>query len=102
AVVPGNYSLSGADAHRVGGFSGNLPSEGGLLKRVPVAGVEALFAQGAGVPVSAETKLPQALQGHWSPPVEPRPLLLVLLLLVLALETLLANKFYRREPEAQP
>jgi hypothetical protein len=37
------------------------------------------------------------LAGHWNEPLELFPYLMVLLLFVLALENLLANKFYRRE-----
>ena len=40
----------------------------------------------------------QALQDYWSEPVEIFPYVMVLLLLLLALENLLANKFYRQEP----
>jgi hypothetical protein len=42
--------------------------------------------------------LREALQGHWSQPVELFPWLMILLLLVLAVENLLANRFYRQAP----
>jgi len=53
--------------------------------------------------INADQKidLSEALQNHWSQPVELLPTLMILLLLVLAVENLLANKFYRREPESK-
>jgi hypothetical protein len=100
AVQPGNYTLED-DTRQVGGFSVNLPPEEGNLARVPVADIESLFGPGAVVPLERRTPLREALQGHWGQPLELFPLLMVLLLLLLAVENLLANKFYRREPEAQ-
>ena len=39
----------------------------------------------------------EALSGHWSEPMELFPWLMVALLLLLAVENLLANKFYKRD-----
>ena len=39
------------------------------------------------------------MKDRWAQPVEVAPALLVLLLLILALENLLANKFYKRPAE---
>jgi hypothetical protein len=100
AVAPGNYTVEGDEEKRVASFSVNMPREECVLQRVSTAEIEALFGSGAVVPVDFQTNLRDALHGHWSQPLELLPLLLVALLLMLALENLLANKFYRREPEA--
>ena len=43
------------------------------------------------------TNLHDIMQGQWSEPVEMFPSLMVAILLMLALENLLANRFYKRE-----
>jgi hypothetical protein len=106
AVAPGNYSVEGegkreADAKRVVQFSVNLAPEECSLDRVPPREVEALFGQESVVPLDLRTKLGEVIRSHWSQPEELLPYLLVLLLLLLAVENLLANKFYRKEPDAQ-
>jgi hypothetical protein len=68
------------------------------LTKVPAAEIERLFGGGAVVPLDRGTKVRQALEGYWSEPVELLPYALLLLLLLLAFENLLANKFYRQEP----
>jgi hypothetical protein len=100
AVVPGNYAVHG-EGKRVASFSVNLPQEETVLQRLPVEAVESLFGKGAVVPVDVRADLRAAMSGQWSQPVELFPFLMVVLLFVLAVENLLANKFYRREPEAQ-
>jgi hypothetical protein len=99
AVVPGHYTVEGLDGKRTAAFSVNMPPEECLLTRVPLEEIEALFGPAAVVPVERRGSLREALQGHWSQPVELFPLLMIVLLLVLAVENLLANKFYKREPE---
>jgi hypothetical protein len=101
AVMPGHYSVEGLDGKRTAAFSVNLPPEESVLQRVPPEDIEALFGAGAVVPVERRGNLREALQGHWSQPVELFPVLMIVLLLALAVENLLANKFYRREPEPQ-
>jgi hypothetical protein len=98
AVKEGNYKLIG-DGKEIAAFSLNVSPEESLLDRVPPETIEALFGEGALLPLGAKTNLREALQGHWSQPVEMLPWLMILVLLVLAVENLLANKFYRREPE---
>jgi hypothetical protein len=100
AIKPGNYVIE-ADGKRVASFSVNLSPEETVLQRLPVAQVESLFGKGAIVPVDVRADLRTAMSGQWSQPVELFPFLMVALLFVLAVENLLANKFYRREPEAQ-
>jgi hypothetical protein len=97
---PGNYAVAGEGGKPVAAFSVNLPQEEIVLDRLPAAEVEALFGRGAVLPVDGRADLRAAMSGQWSQPVELFPFLMVLILFVLAVENLLANKFYRREPQA--
>ncbi|MCC6418759.1 MAG: BatA domain-containing protein [Gemmataceae bacterium] len=98
AAAPGNYAVAG-EGKKTAFFSVNLTTEEALLTRVPVKDVEAVFGRGSVLPLDVQAELGDSLSGHWSQPVELFPFLMVLLLLVLAVENLLANRFYRREPE---
>jgi hypothetical protein len=97
AVMPGNYTVIGADGKRTSCFSLNIPPDESQLTPVPAEQIEALFGLGALLPLDSKRSLHEALQSHWNQPVELLPWLMMLLLLVLAVENLLANKFYRRE-----
>lgn len=103
AENPGNYALdvlAGEAANkRVGAFSVNVPSEESDLTRVPAKEIESLLGAGSVTSVDPKASIREALEGHWSEPLELFPLLMIILLLVLALENLLANKFYRRDNE---
>lgn len=104
ATSPGNYVVDGVGREakgnsRVAAFSVNLPGEESDLTRVPAEEIEAVFGPGSVVPIERNVDIQAALKGHWSEPVELFPFLMVLLLFVLAVENLLANKFYRRETE---
>src|SRR5262249_42648475 len=99
ALMPGNYLLVGGNDEWRTGFSMNVPPEESNLTQVPVPEIEKLFGPGSVLPVGHNINFKDALQGHWSQPVELLPWLMILLLLVLAVENLLANKFYRRAPQ---
>ena len=60
---------------------------------------EALFGIDSVVTVDQDLSLTEVLRQQWGEPLELFPYLMILLLLLLALENLLANKFYRREAE---
>jgi hypothetical protein len=101
-VTPGNYTLlGGADEKPAAWFSVNAPAGESQLTRVPVDQIEAVLGEGSVLPVGRSTSLRDALQGHWGQPLELFPWLMIFLLLVLAVENLLANKFYRREPQQE-
>jgi hypothetical protein len=100
AIQPGNYKLLGNES-RVSAFTLNVPSEENRLTRVPIEQIESLLGEGAVISADKTIDLGEALQNHWSQPVELLPTLMILLLLLLAVENLLANKFYRKEPEAK-
>jgi hypothetical protein len=101
-VAPGSYVVVGGTgddtpASAVGGFSVNVPPEESDLTRVPIREVEDLLGGDAVVPVERQTPLRESLRGHWSQPLELFPFLMMLLLLLLAVENLLGNRFYRKE-----
>ncbi len=103
--APGNYVLQGNLPNQERGdtlarFSLNVPGEESDLSRAPLAEIEPLLGKDAVRAVRQAVDLADALQGQWSEPVELYPLLMVVLLLALALENLLANKFYRQQGEA--
>src|SRR5262249_23920998 len=104
ATSPGNWSVDGvekAGATPLAGFSLNVPSRESDLTRVGAAEIEMLLGNDSLVPIDRKADLRDALEGHWSHPIELFPFLMVLLLFVLAVENLLANKFYKREPEGE-
>ena len=96
AEAPGNYLLEGPAHQTVAAFSVNVPSEESDLTRVPVREIESLFGPAAVIPVDRKANIRDILKDHWSEPLELFPLLMVLLLVFLAVENLLSNKFYRR------
>jgi hypothetical protein len=95
AAEPGNYKLG--DDGGVARFSVNLPAAESDLSRTPVSQIEAVLGHDAVLAVEARTDLQEAMRGHISNPWELFPVLMVVLLVVLAVENLLANRFYRRE-----
>jgi hypothetical protein len=100
AVQPGNYALYSPDGKAVAYFSLNLPPAETMLRRVPPEQIEELLGKSSLLPVSQGKTLHEAIKGHWNQPVELFPWLMILLLLLLAVENLFANKFYRREGAA--
>jgi hypothetical protein len=100
AVQPGNYKIFDPDGKPMTAFSMNVAAEETVLTpRLPVDKVEELFGPDAVLPIDYKTTLFEAMQIHWNQPVELLPWLMILLLVVLAVENLLANKFYRHAPE---
>ena len=99
AVSPGNFRVYGNDGKPMAAFSLNIPPEESQLVPVAAEKIETLFGPNSILSLDQKANLHEALQGHWSQPVELLPWLMVLLLLLLAIENLLANKFYRRAPE---
>ncbi|HJT79399.1 MAG TPA: BatA domain-containing protein [Gemmataceae bacterium] len=98
AVAAGNYTVRDGDNKVVGGFSINVRPEECQLTRDPdtVKQIESLLGPNAVLPVGHAVSLHDALQHHWRQPVELLPWLMLAVLLALAFENLLANKFYRR------
>jgi hypothetical protein len=95
----GNYTITGTNGDRSEAthkFSVNVASEESDLTRVPVAEIEALLGKDALVPQDRKKSLIDTL--NWNEPMELFPWLMILLLFLLALENLLANRFYRQDP----
>src|SRR5262249_8162670 len=90
AAMPGNVNLFG-EGQPVAGFSMKAPPEESQLTPVPAEQIEALFRDNAILRVDPKSSLQEALQGHWTQPVDLLPYLMILLLLALAVENLLAN-----------
>src|SRR5262249_7538702 len=78
------------------GFSLNAPADESNLERLPVEPIEAMFGQHRVFAADKERKLQDIMVGNFSPPIDLFPFLMILLLLVLAFENLLSNKFYRQ------
>ena len=74
----------------------NLTPEEVTPVRLPVAIIENVFGDGAIVPADRRADLRQLLAGHWHEPIELFPYFMIGILLLLALENLLSNRFYRR------
>jgi hypothetical protein len=102
AVQPGNYQVyDPTNNQRVASFSLNAPAEESQLDRVPVDQIESVLGPGSVLRVERGSTLAATIQGHWLQPLELFPWLMIIVLLVLAVENLLANKFYRRQTPAQ-
>jgi hypothetical protein len=105
----GNFTVRGTkEQGKPGGpeswlakFSLNPAPAESLLDRVPVDSIEPLLGPGSVVPVGQKKSLHEALQNRFTQPVELFPWLMMLLLLVLAVENLLANKFYKARPPGE-
>jgi hypothetical protein len=92
---PGHYTLSGGNREWQARFSVNLPpDECLLLPRLMPSAIEELFGPDSVVQPGQNRRLKDALEGQVRQPVELFPWLMILLLLALAVENLLANKFY--------
>jgi hypothetical protein len=100
--TPGNFWVTDDKGVRIGDYSLNSRSEESLLEPVPVEQIEKILGPGSVVPVGHDRSLREALQGHWNQPLDLLPWLLIAVLLVLAVENLLANRFYRRETPTNP
>jgi hypothetical protein len=97
AVKPGNYTVYDGEAGReVAKFSINARPEEADLSRADAEEIQKLLGTNAIVPIAQSGNLRDVLQSHWPQPVELFFWLMVLVLFVLALECLLANRFYRQ------
>lgn len=97
--VPGNFALSarkgGAEIWR-DGFSTNVPADEFNLEKVPVEAVEDVVGKDRVIPVDRNVPLGDLLKEKVTHPVDLFPWLLIVVLMLLVLEGLVANRFYRR------
>jgi hypothetical protein len=103
AQVPGNFSVLDGKGGLAAGFSLNVRAEESDLTKVPKEAIEEVLGPGAVLQVGRGASLKEALQRLQPPPVELLPWLMMAVLLALAVEAALANRFYRRsEPAGEP
>jgi hypothetical protein len=100
----GNYVVSGTNPEKqetvaLHKFSVNIPGEESDLTRVPSDEIEAALGKDSLVPQDRKTSLRDTLT--WDEPMELFPWLMLAVLFLLAIENLLANKFYRQEPATE-
>jgi hypothetical protein len=100
ATAPGNYAVVDSKGSPVAAFSLNVHAEESRLDRVPAEEIEAVLGPGSLLQLGRAASLKTALEGLQPPPVEMLPWLMMVVLLVLAVESVLANKFYRRTTPA--
>jgi hypothetical protein len=101
AQAAGNYLVLDGKGQPAAGFSLNVNSSENDLERVPVEELEAVLGADSVLAVGRSASLHDALATRRPPPIELLPYLMILLLIVLALESLLGNRFYRRVPEPE-
>ena len=92
--TPGNYALRTLDRSWQEGFSLNAPAEESNLVKVEPAAIEALTGPGSIVAVGKDFDLAALLAGK-SADLPLLPWLLLAVLVLFALEGVLANRFYR-------
>ncbi len=99
-VSAGNFGVTAEDGSWRDAFSLNAPAAESNLTRIEAKDIEELFGAGTVYPADKKLTLADMLSGRFTQPIELFPFLMILLLVVLAVENLLANKFYRKRPRA--
>ncbi|HEY2784681.1 MAG TPA: BatA domain-containing protein [Fimbriiglobus sp.] len=93
-LTAGNYLIA-TDRGEKSGFSLNPAAEESNLVKVPAAAIEDLFGPNSVIPLGKDAKLRDVLKTKFNQPVDLFPWLLILVLLLLAAEGVIANRFYR-------
>ncbi|CAN5354289.1 hypothetical protein BH11PLA2_BH11PLA2_19750 [soil metagenome] len=93
--VAGSFLVFTSDKAWMDGFSLNPPAEECSLSKVPVEGIETLLGKGSVVPVDRKLNLRDVLKLKSDQPLDLFPWLLIAVLLLMTLEGLIANRFYR-------
>jgi hypothetical protein len=102
ALVPGNYAVRDSQKRSAAGCSLNIRPEESVLERVPAEEIESVLGKETLLQVGRTTSMKDALTGMQPPPLELLPWLMMAVLVVLTVESLLANRFYRRAvPETE-
>jgi hypothetical protein len=92
----GNFVVSVKAVNWQDGFSLNPPADESTLDKVPAEAIEELTGKGSVFPLDRNLKLRDVLAVVIWAPIDLFPWLLIAVLLLLALEGLAANRFYRR------
>jgi len=93
----GAFTLTAADGKWTDGFSLNVPTEESNLERIAPDSIQELFGADAISPADKKLPLSEILSGKFTQPIELFPFLMILLLIVLAVENWMGNRFYRRK-----
>jgi hypothetical protein len=96
-VAAGSFTLSSEDGKWNEGFSLNVPVEESHLERLPPEPIQELFGAETMFTADKKLSLTDILSGKFTQPIELFPFLMILLLLVLAMENWMGNKFYRKK-----
>lgn len=96
--TPGNFKLEGPNPDWKEGYSLNSQPEESTLDKVPAEAIEDLTGKGSVLPVDKDLNLEEALSGleDFKTPFDLFPWLLIAVLMLLVLESFVANRFYRR------
>lgn len=95
-ALPGLFAVSLEAAKWRDGFSLNVPNDESNLAKVPEEAIEGLMGPKSVVPLTKDVKLRDVLTTTFNQPIDLFPWLLIAVLLLLCVEGLLANRFYRR------
>jgi hypothetical protein len=93
---PGNFTLVVEALKWRDGFSLNVPAEESTLDKVPVEAIEELTGKESVFPLAKDKKLADIVKVISDQPIDLFPWLLIAVLMLLALEGLVANRFYRK------
>jgi hypothetical protein len=94
--LAGNFLFTVVSKNWREAFSLNVPAEESTLDKVPVEAIEELTGKNTVVPVDRNRSLREIMEIVIGSPVDLFPWLLILVLVLLSLEGLVANRFYRR------
>jgi hypothetical protein len=94
-LTPGSFVVATEDGQWREGFSLNPPAEQWALEKIPVEAIETLFGPDSVIPVDRDLQLRDALATKFNQPVDLFPWLLIGVLMLIAIEGLVANRFYR-------
>jgi hypothetical protein len=97
---PGPFTLQSEDGTWSDGFSLAMPVEESNLERLGPEPVTELFGPDTAFPADKKLTLTTILSGKFTQPIELFPFLMILLLIVLAVENWMGNKFYRKKRTA--
>jgi hypothetical protein len=93
---PGNFQLVVEALKWRDGFSLNVPADESKLDKVPVEAIEELTGKESVFPLAKDKKLADIVKVIADQPIDLYPWLLIAVLMLLALEGLVANRFYRK------
>ena len=93
--TPGNYVLRTEDGTWKEAFSLNTPADESDLSRTPDEAIAAVFGPDRIIPAAKDLDIREALELKFDQPVDLFPWLLIMVLLLFAVEGLMANRFYR-------